>query len=334
MAVEWRREMYELATAAATEYIQSHPDFSLDADQPELVEVQLQGGGTNFVLWGHHREQPVIFKYYHEDWGARRWRNEHACLLHFAATGWVPAIHATVPERLIIMTCLPGRFLNQEVDSGELDDDALAALGHELGRAVGSLVNTPLLQHGDGYVISRDYALMNWKPDLCETVRFYMDLRRRDQTLSAAGADPFYDASLSLVERQIDRISGQRHVIFHEDFHCFVHRGKLQGFFDLEMARLGTELMQLERVFRQCAPDGLHWSYVLSGYGEETGRDLDDDDYVFMLAMALFYYHIRITRWGKPDREADWVARFLPDMKREACKYTSYVNLSDHLPGL
>lgn len=334
MADEERKRMYDAARAEIMQFIQGHAGYSLDAEQPEAVAWQLAGGGTNFVVWGHYRDDPVIYKFFHPDWGAKRWRNESACLRHFAATGVVPAIYATVPETLIVMSCLPGRFIGDEAESGELDDEALANLGRELGGAVGRMVNTPLTEDGGGYAIARDYAIIPWNTDLCEAVRFYLKLCRRDQKLSPTGADPFYDASLALVENQIDRIPDQRHVIFHEDFHCFAHQGKLQGVFDLEMARLGTELMQLERVFRQCSPDGLHWRHVLEGYQAEAGRSVRAQDYVFMLAMGLFYYHIRITRWGTPDTRADYVSMYLPDMREEAWKYADYVDLDAYLPGL
>ena len=334
MAVKWRKEMFDAANAEVNKFIQKHSDYSIDAQQPDNVEHQINGGGTNFVLWGHHRNVPVIFKFFHPDWGAERWRNERACLLHFAPTGWVPDIHAEVPETLIIMTCLPGRFIGDEAGSGELDAEGLANLGHELGGALGRMVNLPLPEKCDGYSIVRDYAIIPWSADLCEAVTFYLKLCRRDQKLSQTGTDPFYDESLRLVESQVDRIPNQRHLIYHEDFHCFAHQGKLQGVFDLEMARLGTELMQMERVFGQCSTEDLDWTHVLEGYQAETGRSVSDQDYVFMLAMGLFYYHIRITQWGTPDTKADYVAKFLPDLKSVATGYADYVDLDVYLPSL
>ena len=334
MAVEWRKQMFDAATEEVTQFIQNHSDYSLDAKQPQYVEGQLNGGGTNFVLWGHHQSGHVVFKYFHPEWGANRWRNERACLQHFASTRWVPEIHAVVPETLIVMSSLLGKFINIEADSGELDADGIASLARELGGAVGRMVNLPLPEDGDRYSVARDFAIMPWNTDLCEAVRFYLKLCRRDQKLSPTGADSFYDESLSLVEGQVDRIPNQRHVIYHEDFHCFSHRGKLQGVFDLELARLGTELMQLERVFRQCSQEGLQWTQVLEGYQAETGRSVSGQDYAFMLAMGLFYYHIRITRWGTPDTKADYVAKYLPDLREEAWRYANYLDLGAYLPSL
>ena len=49
------------------------------------------------------------------------------------------------------------------------------------------------------------------------------------------------------------------------------------------MERLGTEQIQLERVFRQCSPMGLHWTHVREGYQTETRKSVNGLDYVFIL---------------------------------------------------
>ena len=131
VTIKRREKMFDAATSEVTQFVLEHLDYSLDVEQPRMLEYQINGGGTNFVLWGRHRNVPVIFKFFHPDWGAARWRNERACLLHFAPSGWVPAIHAEVPETLIVMDCLVGRFIGDEATSGELDAPDLANLGRE-----------------------------------------------------------------------------------------------------------------------------------------------------------------------------------------------------------
>ena len=332
MVVDWRQRMFEAATAEVDKFVDCQPDFALDAEQPSRVDVQRNGGGTNFVLWGRHRNEHVVFKYYHPEWGTPRWRNERACLQHFSATGLVPRVHAVVPETLIVMSLLPGELMGGELPG--LDENGVARLGRELGRAVGRMVSVPLPVDGEGYSIVRDYELLPWNTDLCEAVRFFVNLCRSDQELSPTGTSPFYDESLSLVESQIPCISDQLQVVFHEDLHCLAFQGSLSGVIDLEMARLGTDLMQLERVFRWCLPRGLHWADVLEGYQTETGKTLKSSDYVFMLAMALFYFHIRIVRWGEPDGKADYVSQFLPELREAALMYADYVDLNSYLPHL
>ena len=152
MAVALRKQMFDAATAKVEEFVRNNPEYVLDADQPAEVRDQLHGG-TNFVLWGHHGPAPVVFKYFHPQWGGPRWRNERACLEHFAATGVVPEVHAVVPETLIVTSCLPGEFIGTEATEGELTRAEVDRLGRELGAAIGKLVNLPLPEDGTGYSI-------------------------------------------------------------------------------------------------------------------------------------------------------------------------------------
>ena len=106
-------------------------------------------------------------------------------------------------------------------------------------------------------------------------------------------------------------------------FQPFVER--LQGFttlppydLDLELSRVGTDVMQLARVIRWCREGGVAWSDVLSGYCAETGSSLSEDDYAFMLATNLLHSLIRIS-WGA--EEGDSVAAYLPAMKVEAKRF-------------
>ena len=193
-------------------------------------------------------------------------------------------------------------------------------------------MDTLLPQPGEGYSIIRDYALIRWQEDLAEAVDFYLRVCRRDQDLFPSGDDPFYEASLSFVESQVERIENQKRVIYNDDLLCFVHEGRVQGFYDFELSRLGTEQMQLGRVFRWCSSDGLQWSDVLEGYHAQTGKTVSDDDYGFMLAMNLLHSLIRITRWGKPDAKSDYVAEYLPAMKTETMRFADRVDLKSIFP--
>ena len=48
----------------------------------------------------------------------------------------------------------------------------------------------------------------------------------------------------------------------------------------------------------------------------------------------MFYYHIRIVGWGKPDPDVDHIARYLPVLREEALRYDGYLDLDLHLPSL
>ncbi len=43
MAVDWRQKMFDEASATVAQFIQQHPDYALDPEQPSQVEHQLNG---------------------------------------------------------------------------------------------------------------------------------------------------------------------------------------------------------------------------------------------------------------------------------------------------
>ena len=329
---DYRKMAYAEATAAVQAFIADHPGYELEDEDPEVFAARLPRG-TNFVLFGHHEDQPVVYKWYAADWGLKRFRNELAALEHFAATRCVPKIHAVAPDQLIVMDRLPGRFVDEEMIDA-LGVEGRQSLSRDVGRAVGELVVTPLPGEPAEAGLFVGEQIIPWDLDLEQAVNFYTDLCHRDLKVFPAGADPLYGESLYLVEAQAKEICKQRHIIFHEDLHFFSHRGRLAGIFDVEMCRYGTDLMQLERLFLQCGPKALDWESAFASFSAVTGRQLSEQDYVFLMAMAMFYFHIRITRWGHPNPEQDYVAQFLPSIRASALRYAKYVDLRAYLPSL
>lgn len=57
---------------------------------------------------------------------------------------------------------------------------------------------------------------------------------------------PFFTESLTFAEQQIRFIDQQPRILFHEDIpNLCIAQGRFQGFYDLEMGRVGTEALQL-----------------------------------------------------------------------------------------
>ncbi len=54
-----------------------------------------------------------------------------------------------------------------------------------------------------------------------------------------------------------------------------------------------------------CGAVRLDWAHLISAYQEESGRFLDADGFVSILAMNYFYHHIRIARYGWWDGSAE-----------------------------
>ena len=292
-----------------------------------LIDRQIAGWCVNFVLWGYRRDQPIVFKYFHEPYNRenKRWENEYASLQHFSETGLVPEILAVVPKRLIVMECLPGRAIVEEAGSGELGRADLRDLGVEAGKAVGRLMDVPLPEPGDGYSIVRDYAMTPWPADLEEAVLYYVRICRGKAAFSPTAADVFNYEALNFVESQLPYFKGQKKVIHNDDLLCFVNEGRITGFYDFELSRLGTEQMQLGQVFRWCTDEGLQWPDILEGYNETTGRSLVERDYAFMLATNLLHRLIRIAMWDE--------AEYFPAMKKEVARFAKYVDVRSFFPS-
>src|SRR5262245_28144415 len=97
MTSDWRVLLAQQSTAAVAQFVAANPDFSADAHQPDYR------GGTNYVTFGRYGQQPIVFKYFVRK---ERWQNEQFCLQHFASTGYVPLLLASVPDQLLVMTRL------------------------------------------------------------------------------------------------------------------------------------------------------------------------------------------------------------------------------------
>ena len=327
--VAWRQEAYETALQSVSELISADSGFSLRTDMQHQIDRQLEGWGVNFVLWGRYHGSPVVYKCFHpRHHGADRWNNEFASLRHFETTGCVPRVHATLDTRVIAMDCLRGRAIVDEADSGDLASEQLEALAVEAGRWTGRIIDTPLPELTTDYSIQRDYAIMPWPQPLSQAVAFYVETCR--QAIPAV-QNVFYEEAVSFVEQQLSVIDQHRQVIHNDDLLCFSDRGRVQGFYDFELSRLGTELMQLARAFRWCRPAGLRWTDLLAGYQMEAWRSVDQDGYHTMLAANLLHGLIRISRFGVGVQIGE-ATESLPTMELEAARFASHVDLAKLFP--
>ncbi len=292
MPTDGRAKFERQANSAIRRFVAEHPEFSIDTHQPDYR------GGTNYVLLGHLGQQPVIFKYFVTP---QRWTNEHFCLRHFAPTGYVPRILTIVPEQLIVMTRLPGQGIGGE----DLSPAQVQQVSRQIGQALAVLVQTPLPEVSSGYSPAQDFRLLAWGTTLGDVLKHYLRLCRQVQAAIPAYQTPFYTESLMLVEQQVAAIDQQPRILFHEDVsNLNLDQGVFQGFYDLEMCRLGTEAMQLGVAVELCRPHWLgeawlDWRHFISGYQSATGRELDQEDFISILAMNHFYHHIRVCRWGE-----------------------------------
>ena len=322
------------AQMALATFVEEHPQFSIDEEQPAYR------GGTNYVTLGHCGQQPVIFKSFIRPY---RWAHEYFCLQHFAGTGYVPQILAVVPETLIVME----RLLD---DHRELDRTQRTAVSHQLGQAVATLVHWPLPTADQQPDVTSEFEHFAWRTDVDATIRDCVALCRQIQRRLPLYQSDFFTASLDLVEAQIGTIAAQPRILFHEDISNFsVYQGEFQGFYDLEMVRVGTEALQLGVVVDLIQPhwreeEWLVWAAFLQGYQERSGRSFSATDFQAILAMNHFYYHIRLCRWGKwngdPAQTSNlefatkMAAPYFKAMKRACRNLRQWVDLERWFPNL
>ncbi|MBV7327821.1 hypothetical protein KFU94_06090 [Chloroflexi bacterium TSY] len=294
MASNEREELAKQSAIAIEDFIRQHPEYSVDDEQPKYR------GGTNLVTFGHCGQKPIVFKYFIRTY---RWVHEYFCLRHFAKTGHVPEILAVVPERMVVMSCFPSSGLETEV----LNKIEREQVSREIGQAVADLVQWPLPKVEERPTDLSEFERFSWRSDIGEILGDSLRRCRRIQELYPAYQAPFFSESFALAEQCIDFIDQQPRILFHEDMpNLSVHEAHFQGFYDLEMVRVGTEALQLGVAVHLCRPHWveepwLDWHNFLIGYQSRTGRTVNKDDQLAILAMSHFYYHLRLCRWGEWD---------------------------------
>ena len=303
------------ANAIVAQFVALNPTFRIDAEQPAYR------GGTNYITFGRHGDEPVVFKVFVSP---ARWRNELWCLRHFAQTGYVPHIRAVVPDQMVVITRLPNG------DDGGVASATTERVSYAVGQALGAFAQADLPLVEGGYSPVRDFHLIAWGTNLGAVIDRYLAIGYRAQQAVEAYQTPFFSESLALIASQRDVVAAQPPLLFHEDIsNLAVDEGAFQGFYDLEMCRLGTEAMQLGVALGLCAPqNGFDWSWLRQGYERRTGRSLGADDMTAILAMNHFYHLIRVCRWGNWDgdpaqqehaRESALDAGWHMERMREAC---------------
>ena len=338
MSGSWRESFRHAATAFISDFVAENPEYSLSLGE-------FDQGWTNHVALGSHEGQAVVFKYYSMP---ERWRNELFCLKHFAPTGFVPDVHETVDYQLIVMSFVPGMMPRKDgIDPEVLSSpEKLADLSHHLGQATGRLVATPLPTDSEGEFPPPGfvpYSPVGWTSDLKESIELFVELGRRIHSEVRAFADPVFLEYLALLEDQSRTIGEERKVLFHSDFDNFhVMDGRVQGFFDLESCRLGTESMQLSKALLACKQYGLDLDPFLAGYEEVTGSRSCADNHLRILAMEqLEFLILRICadgNWHGSDEDKERSERFaseaIPRLREEISQHRDAIDFSRWFPSL
>jgi len=269
-------------------FVAANPQYSLDPVQPTCR------GSTNHLMFGRCARRRVVFKCF---WSPDRWRNELYFLRLLGPTGLVPKVMATTDQKLIVMHRLPGTYVSDCTRTLADRPEAIDRLSREVGQALGRITQVPLTEDPQGYHPARCFVAIPWGQDLRAVVMEYVRRCRRVQQVVPHYALPLADQSLSLVESSAARVGAEPQIVFHEDVgNMHAVRGHFRGFFDLEMARNGTESMQIGVALCYCGRGRLNRQPLFSGYQSQVGRH---PDALSALAMNHLYHWIRACRWGR-----------------------------------
>ncbi|MEM7125571.1 MAG: phosphotransferase [Chloroflexota bacterium] len=339
-----REELPKQSKEGLQAFIRQHPEYSIDNFQP------VYRGGTNLVTFGQRRtetgeQQPVVYKYFIRTY---RYSQEYFCLRHFADTGHVPIILDAIPDRLIVMTRLPDSHIEGETAHFNLDQRK--QVSRQIGHAIGDLVQWPLPTAESQPIPETEFEQFAWRTDVGAIIKDVLVCCRQIQANVPAYQTSLYTESLYFAEKHVDYIAQQPRCLFHEDIpNLCIYEGHFQGFYDLEMARIGTEALQLGVALDLCRPhwmegEWLVWAEFIEGYQERTGRTLTESDFLAILTMSHFYYHIRICRWCEWDGDLTqsdhlefatrFAERYHTYMKRTCMSIKGWVDLYKWFPSL
>jgi aminoglycoside phosphotransferase len=277
------------AETVVAELTRAHSQYTVSDRQPEYR------GGTNQILFGKCDGTPIVYKYFVTP---ERFRNEIASLRHFAPTGLVPAILYEQDERLLVMARLSGQDLFAELPT--LNAGEVAALSRNLGKslvALSSVKPPPKLN---------TFTIFEWGADMPVLLGHYLSQCRLMQKDVPDYQTPLFDQSLAWLEAEIDVIGEEETLLYHEDLSNMCVAGdRVTGFYDLEMARVGTISLQLGQALSLCGEGRLSWRDLVQGYESQSGRKLTERNLQSILAMSHFYHWIRICRGGRWSEQRD-----------------------------
>ena len=280
-----RAQLAKLAIPAVERYVAKYPEYTISPDQTGSA------GNTNYVIFGHRYQQPVIFKYFCED---ERKEREVFAMHHFARTGLVPKLLADVDTRLIIQSRIPGGWLPNPDDSSYPTIDRDIA-GYSLGEATATLISVPLTPQDANDYESRFYEGLTLENYLRNILEASWLIHQKVTPYRA----PLFAESLGTIEANLPYLLSQTRVLYHQDaMNMHFLESRFSGFFDLEMCRVGTEAMQIGSLWYFFAIHN-NWDAFAQGFAATSKRELDERDFNAAQAFAHFLVWRYISRYGR-----------------------------------
>ena len=289
------------ASRMVEEYVSSHADVTLAREQ---LALEVFRNGTHRVFFGNHSQMgPVVLKVFCNE---LRKENEAFALKWFSPTGFVPKILYDALPRLVVMTRLPGRTIDELYSCGRYSRKLLKNVSGALGNVFAGFgrLGRPSVLPGYylGNQLNREFFC--WSADLSPVLRHYVAIARRIHGEQPSYGTPVFGASVALMEEAQATVLAQPRILYQENLHpnnMMVDHGKLSGLIDLDTVRPGTEAMQLGGAIVSAVGDEsrhLDWPLLLQNYERASGGALALPRLRAAVAMAHFQDWIRIARYG------------------------------------
>ena len=285
MAVDWQTQDALEQVAA---FLGAHPEYTREG-APALGQ-----GSTNRVFAARVGHERVVLKVFCEE---ERRAREGFGLRHWGETGLVPRLLWEDDATLIVMSYVPGMWL-QQIREAE-GEEAWRAATRETGRAIGALTGVPLTEADRQSFESRFYHDV---PTLADYLGRILALGRGINERDPDFQGEYWRGSLDFAEG-----------LYHQDVgNLHVENGRFVGFFDLEMCRVGCASMQLGSALRMLNGDATAWACFRVGWEEGTGQALDAATARAAAAVAHLLSWREISRYlsydGTPGSGYEWAS--------------------------
>jgi hypothetical protein len=295
------------AIARADAFIATHPEYSRNDVPPPT------GGHTNKIVFARRGSDLVVFKIFCEDE-----RKERECfgMRHWQSTGLVPELICECDASMIVMSFVQGTNLThlRKIEGDEYWHSACRAVGH----AIASLALTPLSAAAKCEFESRFYGRQSLRGYLTQILSLGRKIHERDPDFK----DDYWKQSLDFMESQIDVMLAEPSTLYHQDVSNFyVRNGRFQRFFDLEMCRVGTPMMQLGSSLLMMSERRDGWSQFKAGWQDALGRPLASRELRAAVGFNSVMQWRVISRYmsydGTPGTGFAWASPADPDRTRK-----------------
>lgn len=264
----------QIAKNKVESFLQSNPHYTQQGvSQPNQ-------GATNHVVFLQSDTGKHVLKIFCQ---LERKERERFALQHWQEIGFVPQIIWDEEPDSLLITYVPGDFLNMQTGPPE----KLAEICFEVGQAFGKLSRISWTDEHQKTFQSTKYGertidLKSWLEQGIEQARSYQNPNFQSK---------YWQESINFVEQNIDTILSQPRYLCHGDAgHIHVSSDHFIGIYDTEMCFVGCQAMQLSLILnsnglrRFFAEDLTRWNAFCNGWQTITNQNWTTSDFEAVIA--------------------------------------------------